>query len=136
MKFLATLKDTKNSAMANATVWIAADANRALKTFVWALVGAGAIGWAIGLVVFGWSLWPVSYTGATMHDLAISTQRAYVTAVSDLYAYKGNTFEVRYLLSNWNGDAVACQLAATATSLEEKARLINTAFAINGFGCR
>ncbi len=136
MKFVNMLADKKNELFDLAVVWVAADAHRALKTFLWALIGAAAVGWAVGLFVFGWALWPVEYVGATMHDLSVDTQRGFVTAVSDLYAYKGNMFEVKFLLADWSGETVACQLAESASSLDAKARLINTAYAINGYGCR
>ena len=41
------------------------------------LVGAIAfvVGWAIGLFVFGWGIWPVQYQGATPLDLAPEAQQ-------------------------------------------------------------
>ncbi len=135
MKFLNNVKGKVNRLTDILVCWISVDASRALRVFVWSLVGVGLVSWLVGLVVFGWFVWPVKWTHITFNILDQEYQEMYVTAVSDLFTFKQNPYEVKYLLGGWGGDGVACQLADEVSSLEEKARLIRAAFAVNGHGC-
>jgi hypothetical protein len=76
------------------------------------LVLAFIVGWAIGLFVFGWGIWPVQYSGAGPQDLLKSDQDRYLLALADLYARDGNQARVTEALGNWpQADVAICQLA-------------------------
>ncbi len=94
-----------------------------------------AIGFFIGLVVFGWWLWPVEWVDAGPHDLSERHQARYVLLVSELYAYQQNRDVVIRMLGYWDGDRAACRLAGESADLAAKARLVATAHAVNGVGC-
>lgn len=89
----------------------------------------------IGLVVLGWWLWPVQYTGARMGNLVDADQDFYVRSVSELYAFDRDQDKVQTALGGWAGDVVACRLAAATTDAAEVARLTAVAQIVNGQGC-
>lgn len=103
-----------------------------------ALVAAGAFlaGAAFGLFVLGWWLFPVQYTNIHPNHMDAADQELYVDAVSDLFAYQGDTARVQGLLGYWRGDAVACQMALRTNDWAESMRLQTTAYIVNnGQGC-
>ena len=80
------------------------------------LLAAFLVGWFIGLVLFGWFIWPVEWTNATPAQLSPQYQQAWVKMVSDLYSFNGNAEMVQQALGGWSGDVtgdqVACSMAA------------------------
>lgn len=92
------------------------------------------VGVLFGLVVLGWWLWPVEYTGARVANLVDGDKQAYVRMVSDLYAQNGDQGKVQTALAGW-GDVTACQMAAATTDVAEVARLTAVAQIVNGQGC-
>jgi hypothetical protein len=96
---------------------------------------AFVLGLIIGLVVLGWWLFPVEYTGTTPAGLVPDYQAIYVRSVAELYSFDNNQDKVRAALGGWGGDAAACQLAATSTDPADQQRLIAAATVVNGAGC-
>ncbi|MFL7840057.1 MAG: hypothetical protein ACK2T4_00110 [Candidatus Promineifilaceae bacterium] len=114
--------------------------NLVRKYPAWSVLGSFIIGWIIGLVLFGWYIWPVEWTDATPGQLAPQYQEAWVRAVAELYAFNGNAEMVQQALGGWAGDAtgdqVACTMAAGVTDPAERARLEAVASVVNGgAGC-
>jgi hypothetical protein len=101
------------------------------------LVGAIAfvVGWAIGLFVFGWGIWPVQYQGATAFDLSPEAQQHAVRASAELYSYNRDAAMAQQSLGPWNGTTVACQMATQTADPAEAQKLIDVATAVNGTGC-
>lgn len=104
------------------------------------LLAAFLVGWFIGLVLFGWFIWPVEWTNATPAQLSPQYQQAWVKMVSDLYSFNGNAEMVQQALGGWSGDVtgdqVACTMAAGTTDPAERARLEAAAGVVNGgAGC-
>ncbi len=94
------------------------------------------LGWAIGLVVFGWYIWPVKYTGAAPKDLAEGQKQTFVIAMADLFAYQGNQERMKQTFSNWpEADQEICQLYNASTDNDEALRLNALAQTLNGTGC-
>jgi hypothetical protein len=92
-------------------------------------------GLIIGLVVLGWGLFPVQYTGADPSGLFPEYQAIYVRQAAELYAFDNNQDKLRAALGDWGGDQVACELAASSVDQGDQARLIAAAAIINGQGC-
>lgn len=92
------------------------------------------VGVLFGLVVLGWWLWPVEYTGARFGNLVDADKQAYVRMVSELYAFDRDQGKVQTALAGW-GDVTACQLVAATTDAAEVARLTAVAQIVNGQGC-
>lgn len=92
------------------------------------------VGVLFGLVVLGWWLWPVEYTGARFGNLIDADKQAYVRMVSELYAFDRDQGKVQTALAGW-GDVTACQLVAATTDAAEVARLTAVAQIVNGQGC-
>jgi len=80
-------------------------------------------GLIIGLVVLGWWLFPVRYTGADPSGTFPEYQAIIVRNAADLYAFDNNQEKLRASLSGWGGDTVACDLAAASTDLADQQRL-------------
>lgn len=101
------------------------------------LVGAIAfvVGWAIGLFVFGWGIWPIQYQGATAFDLAPEAQQQAVKTSAELYSYNKDVAMAQQSLGSWNGAAVACQMATQTADPVEAQKLTDVATAVNGTGC-
>jgi len=102
------------------------------------LVGVIAfiVGWAIGLFLFGWLIWPVEYTGAKPQDLADSAQQTYLVAMADLYAYQGNQERMQQTFADWpDADQAICNLYNETADPDEALRLNALAQALNGNGC-
>jgi F0F1-type ATP synthase assembly protein I len=96
---------------------------------------AFVLGLIIGLVVLGWWLFPVEYTGTTPAGLVPDYQAIYVRSVAELFSFDNNQDKVRAALGGWGGDAAACQLAAASTDPADQQRLIAAATVVNGTGC-
>ncbi|MFO7537586.1 MAG: hypothetical protein R6X32_05950 [Chloroflexota bacterium] len=92
-------------------------------------------GLAIGLLVLGWWLWPVAWTDATPAHLDPTYRTIYLRQTADLYAYEQDPDRVIEALLHWRGDRAACDLARQVADPAEKARLVMTAYTINGIGC-
>lgn len=108
---------------------------RAAKLTITSVVLALLAGYLIGLIIFGWWLWPVEWTGATIANLPQVEQERYVTAVAELFSYDRNEWRARFYLAHWHGDVVACDLAQKAQDFPTRARFESVAFAVNGQGC-
>jgi len=99
-------------------------------------VVAFVIGWAIGLFVFGWWLWPVQYEGAGPQDLTAQNQTRFLNAVADLYAFDGNQQRVRDVFDGWpEADRVICAQVETTTDTAQASRLVAVVAILNGQGC-
>ena len=93
------------------------------------------LGLVIGLVVFGWWLFPVQWDSAGPTALAQPYQDAYVRAIADAYSFDGNTQKVQDALGGWAGVEATCDLASRTDDPAEAQRLNATAMAVNGSGC-
>jgi hypothetical protein len=92
------------------------------------------VGWAIGLFIFGWGIWPLEYVGAGPQDLSDAHQDRYLLALADLYARDGNQARVNEALGGWTGaDVAICQLGQE--NLASQLQLNALAGVINGVGC-
>jgi hypothetical protein len=97
---------------------------------------AFVIGAIFGLVILGWNVWPVQYTGgARIQDLEETQQQLVLRSVADLFAFNGDATVVQQALNGWNGEAVACQMAATSADPADAARLRAIANVITGNEC-
>jgi hypothetical protein len=95
-----------------------------------------AIGFFIGLVIFGWYLTPVQWEDAAPNALSQQYQDRFVRAVADAYSFDNNTQKVQEALSGWGGDLAACDLASRTGDPAEAQRLQAVASVINqGQGC-
>lgn len=92
-------------------------------------------GLIIGLVVLGWGLFPVEYTGADPSGLFPEYQANVVRNAAELYAFDNNQEKLRNTLSGWGGDAVACELAQNSLDPADQQRLVAAATIVNGTGC-
>ncbi len=92
-------------------------------------------GLIIGLVVLGWGLFPVEYTGADPSGLFPEYQAIYVRNAAELYTFDNNQEKLRAALSGWGGDEVACALAQASTDPADQQRLVAAATIVNGTGC-
>ncbi|UCG23301.1 MAG: hypothetical protein JSW55_14250 [Chloroflexota bacterium] len=102
------------------------------------LVGIVAflVGWAIGLFLFGWVIWPVEYTGAKPQDISESDRQTYIIAMADLFAFQGNQDRMQQTFSDWpNADQEICELANETADSDEALRLNALALTLNGTGC-
>ena len=100
-----------------------------------AVLVAFIAGLIIGLVVLGWGLFPVQYTGADPSGLFPEYQTIYVRNAADLYAFDNNQERLRAALSGWGGDAVACEMAQASLDPADQQRLVAAATIVNGVGC-
>ncbi len=92
-------------------------------------------GLIIGLVVLGWWLFPVQFTGADPATLLPQYQAAFIRNAAELYSFDNNQEKLRSTLSGWGGDALACELAQASTDAGDRARLVAAATIVNGQGC-
>ena len=99
------------------------------------IAAAFIVGLLFGLVVLGWGVWPVQWTGAGLQDVNSAQQADYLRAVAERYSFDGDTNKVTQALSGWGGDAVACQLAANSTDAADSQRLVAIAGIVSGQGC-
>jgi hypothetical protein len=101
-----------------------------------ALLIVFAIGFFIGLVIFGWGLTPVQWTDATPNELSQQHRDMYVRSVADVYSFDNNTQKVEEALGGWAGLQATCDLASRTTDPAEAQRLQATASVLNqGQGC-
>ena len=70
-------------------------------------------GLIVGLVVFGWWLWPVQWVDAAPTDLRHEYQVIYIDMVVDSFEDSLDLTEARYRLAPWN-DTTAHQLLTEA----------------------
>jgi hypothetical protein len=100
-------------------------------------VVAFVVGLIIGLVVLGWGLFPVQWTGGGPQHLSATDQATYLQALADLYSYEpANTARINEALGRWpEADQATCDLAAVATDPAVASRLIAMAAVLNGRGC-
>jgi hypothetical protein len=98
---------------------------------------AFGIGLFIGLVVLGWWIWPVEWTGATYTHLTPEDKGVLVQIASDLNAYDQNSPAVQQLRQKWPElDQLACFVVQNQPVAEdEKIRLVSLAYKINQRGC-
>lgn len=77
------------------------------------LIATFIVGFFIGLVVFGWWLTPVEWTGGGPQDLSDTDQDLYLVTLARLYALNGDQEHVRAALGRWETAPQAiCELAA------------------------
>ncbi len=98
------------------------------------------LGLIIGNTVFGWYVFPVSWTEAPPQALAQSDKDKILRTVSELYSLDGNNADkVRDTLSAWAPAdaawAICDQSANRSTDPAEQARLQAIAFVVNGQDC-
>ena len=95
------------------------------------------VGWAIGLFLFGWAIWPIEFTGAGPGDLSAAHQQNYLIALADLHSIDDSSAAVERALRNWpNAERAICQSAAESQSRAEESRLESLAIiAGEGGGC-
>lgn len=104
------------------------------------LVGVGAFvaGFFIGLVVFGWWLTPVEWTGGGPQDLSETDQELYLVTLARLYSVDNNQEHVQRALGRWEEAPQAiCELAAQTRTVNppEAQRLEALAAVLNNQGC-
>jgi hypothetical protein len=87
------------------------------------VIVAFLIGAVFGLIVLGWVIWPVQYTGAGFQDVAPAEQETFVRTVADLFSFDGDLDKVERALSGWGGEVVACRMAASSADAADAARL-------------
>ena len=92
-------------------------------------------GLIIGLVVLGWGLFPVQYTGTDPSGLFPEYQAVFIRNAAELFSFDNNQEKLRSALSGWGGDALACELAGASTDAGDQARLVAAATIVNGQGC-
>lgn len=100
-----------------------------------AVLVAFIAGLIIGLVVFGWWLFPVTYNGADPSGLFPEYQQNLVRSAADLYSMDLNQEKLVRSLGSWGGDKVACEMARNSRDSAEQQRLIAAAAIVNGTGC-
>lgn len=64
-------------------------------------IGTGILGFIIGLVVFGWWLTPVEWTGAGPQDLIGSAQQLYIENAAIAYNANGDAGRVENAFKSW-----------------------------------
>ncbi|GMQ78012.1 MAG: hypothetical protein BMS9Abin02_0506 [Anaerolineae bacterium] len=101
------------------------------------VVVAFIIGWAIGLFLFGWGIWPVEYTGAGPENLSLDDQKIYLVSLADLYSFDNNNDRVKNALRNWpNAEQAICSFASESQTQAQESRLESLAVIVNnGQGC-
>ncbi len=92
-------------------------------------------GLIIGLVVLGWGLFPVEYTGSDPSGLFPEYRAMFVRNAAELYSFDNNMQKLRDALSGWGGDTVACELAQNSLDPAEQQRMVAAATLINEVGC-
>jgi hypothetical protein len=108
------------------------------KSSRYILIGVVAflVGWAIGLFIFGWGIWPVEYTGAFPKDLTDEYQAFYITAIADLYAFDNDVERAQTAFKDWpDADQTICQLTVNTSDQAQQARYNALASVLNGSGC-
>jgi len=100
-----------------------------------AVIAAFVIGAIFGLVVLGWYVFPVQWTGAGIPELAPADQEYVLRNVAELYSFDGDSAKVERALSGWGGEAIACQMAEASSDPADAARLRAIANVITGQEC-
>jgi len=101
------------------------------------IVLAFVVGWAVGLFIFGWGIWPVEYTGARPQDLSEVHRDRYLLYLADLYSRDNNPARVNEALGGWpDADVAICALTQNPQYQQNAAQLVALAAVINnGAGC-
>ncbi len=104
------------------------------------LVGLGAFiaGFFIGLVIFGWNLTPVRWTGGGPQHLHEVDQELYLITLARLYSFDNNQQHVQDALGRWEeAPAAICALANEnrTTDPAEAQRLDALAAVFSAQGC-
>jgi len=102
------------------------------------LVGifAFVFGWAIGLFLFGWLVWPLEYTGARAKDLTDSQKQIYIMAMADLYAAQPDQGRMQQTFADWpDVDQAICELYNQTAVPVQASKLNALAQTVNGSGC-
>ncbi len=100
-------------------------------------VAAFILGFFVGLVIFGWGLTPVQYTGAGPQDLLLEYQQIYIQTVADLHSHDLNQENVTAAFVIWpEADQTICAMAQVDPDQQgSAARLTAIAVILNGEGC-
>lgn len=93
------------------------------------------LGWAIGLFLFGWWLFPLEFSDVNPDYLSQTYKDYYVRAVADAYSFDNNTQKVSEALGGWAGAEATCDLASRTPDPAEAQRLNASAAVVNGTGC-
>ncbi|HET6445696.1 MAG TPA: hypothetical protein VFI27_14060 [candidate division Zixibacteria bacterium] len=96
------------------------------------------VGWAIGLIIFGWNLTPVTYKGAGFQHLREQEQNQFLVTMAEMYALTNDSNYIVTIFGSWNEpDATICELAIDAgTNPAQQQKLNNLATVLNeGLGC-
>lgn len=102
----------------------------------WIAISCLIIGAIFGLVVLGWGLWPVEWTGGSYRDLTAEDQALLIQVATDLNVYDVNNPALVELQRRWPEiDELACFVASQQVSEDEKIKLIYLAYQVNQRGC-
>jgi hypothetical protein len=85
------------------------------------IIIAFILGLVIGLVVLGWGLWPVQWTGGTMDTLSPEVQQNYLRAAIDSYAYNQDVAlaQQRYATLGDQNQQILVDITANPGNLEK-----------------
>lgn len=77
------------------------------------------LGWLIGWMVFGWVIWPVSWTSADPHDLRQGQKEVYVSLVADSYSITSDGELVRQRMAGFKKEEISEILGTLIAEREE-----------------
>lgn len=81
------------------------------------------VGFLVGWLVVGWSIWPVAYTGAaTSSELSAPDKEQYLTMLADSYQLTGNAKDARDRLAGWDNGEVGTIIADLSANLRQQGR--------------
>jgi uncharacterized membrane protein len=86
-----------------------------IRKYLVAIV-AFVVGWLIGLVIFGWGIWPVEWTDGAPGDLALQYQAQWINTTAIAFAQTGDPQVVTESFAGWsNAYTDICTVAAGTT---------------------